>query len=109
MDTDIQGIFPISELNRMRRDALNKLEELRKNVNGNRRVQTPKFTCLPVQNRQELLVVVSTQKQYEVCKEMGITNIYVENEALYHQLHQIDEHVYKREARVMKEDYEPIR
>lgn len=107
LDTDIQGIFPISELNRMRRDALNKLEELRKNVNGNRRVQTPKFTCLPVQNRQELLVVVSTQKQYEVCKEMGITNIYVENETLYHRLHQIDEHVYKREARVMKEDYEP--
>lgn len=107
LDTDIQGIFPISELNRMRRDALNKLEELRKNVNGKRRVQMPAFTCLPVQNRQELLVVVSTQKQYEVCKEMGITNIYVENETLYHRLHQIDEHVYKREARVMKEDYEP--
>lgn len=106
LDIDAQGIFPISELNRMRREALSTLEELRKNRNGNRRVQLPEFICSPIQKREELLVVISNKKQYEICKEMGISNVYVEDENLYRQLHKIDEHVYKREPRVMKEEYE---
>ena len=104
-DMEESGIMPIKELNRMRREALNILEESRKLRYPNRRILERRDTVeIPSFDLPLISAVVHTEEQLQACKTEGITQIFIEGSALY-SLHQEDPCCYLRTPRVMKEDY----
>lgn len=102
---DGDSILPIKELNQLRRNALEELSTLREIRYHGRRVSHQ--GTLEVSKTQAILpyyIVIHTKEQYEVCKEIGVTSIYVDDHALYETLKE-DEHVFERTSRVMKTTY----
>ncbi len=99
------GIIPIKELNRMRRDALNRLVEQRKLRNPNRRKKEIEYTSFQCNKRNDVIIIVHTEEQFECCREMSNVSIYVANDALYKKLKNKGEKVYKRESRIKKNQY----
>ena len=105
---DEQVTFPIKALNQMRREALTLLEEARKQRYVNRRVVEEEERIQLPKQEQTLFVSIHTLEQFEACKEVGITQIYVENDALFHKLVKQGETVYYRYPRVMKHAYDYV-
>ena len=98
--------LPIKVLNQMRREALVQLENIRKKRYMNRRINEETKLIQPMKQEQLLIVSIHTLEQFEACKEAGITNVYIENDALYHTLVNQGETVYYRYPRVMKHTYD---
>ena len=99
------GILPIKELNRMRRKALEQLQKLREVRNGVRRFAEEKAKVIALPSMREVMIVVHTKEQYEVCRVEGYSSIYIEDVSLYQTLRQANETVYLREERVKKDAY----
>lgn len=99
------GIIPIKEVNRMRREALEKLVELRKVRNKHRRIIEYNKETLVCEPRKELIIIVHTEEQFECCKEMENSLIYVADENVYRKLKARGENVFLREPRIKKDEY----
>ena len=99
------GIMPIKEVNRMRREALEELSAVR-SKRYNRRVQRDEAKQLTLTPKAELMLVVHTEAQYQACKKMDGATIYVADERLYKRLKDANEQVYLREPRVQKGNYD---
>ena len=100
------GIMPIKEVNRMRREGLEALQKKRQLRNGKRRFLEEEASPLELAPKQMVMIVVHTLAQYEACKQYGYTHIFVADEALYRRLKQQGEVVYLREERVKKDAYQ---
>lgn len=95
----------ISGLNQMRREALARMEEQRKNRNGSRRVQEVASPIIPQRELiREVMVIIHTYEQYLACVEANINYIFVEGRDLQKTLEN-KEHVYEHSPRVMKHGY----
>ena len=103
---DAKAIMPIKEVNRMRREALEQLANLRCMRYGNRRVQKESGIKLQLEAKQETMIVVHTYEQYCACQEEGYQFIYAAEQSLYEQLKKEGKHVYLREPRVKKDAYQ---
>lgn len=105
-DVCMNGILPVKEINRMRREALNTLAHMREVRNGNRRFITTvnSDVCETMPELDELIVVVHNEEQYAACREAGISMIYIAEHALY-ETHKNEVCVYERTPRVMKDTY----
>lgn len=102
---DEDGILPIKEINRMRREALELLMQKRSCRHPNRSVLDVSFSSAqPSKKLASLFVVVHTEEQALACKDAGITMIFVEGSALYQKLEK-EICVYERTPRVMKKEY----
>lgn len=106
-----KATMPIRELNQMRRDALEQLEQVRKIRNHNRGVEVAiqKNTSIYDEEHNEVEIptictVVHTLEQYQVCLDAGIKMIFVEGNTLYEQVKD-NPCVYHRHPRVMKHKY----
>ena len=104
-----EATMPIRELNQMRRDALEQLEQVRKIRNHNRSAKIQENTCISeeLSNDAEIpaiCTVVHTMEQYQVCLDAGIQMIFIEGNALYEQVKE-NQYVYNRHPRVMKKGY----
>lgn len=98
---DEDATMPISELNRMRREAIEQLLLLRSNRHGVREERGNEDCVYPQSDTNVVHVVVRTQEQFEVCKEKGV-KVYVDDFALYQTLRQQHQDVAYRNPRVRK-------
>lgn len=103
---DEDATMPISELNRMRREAIEQLLALRSVRNGTRReveFQEHAFTAI---QEPSLHVIVHSEAQYQACQSYPLS-IYVDGYSLYHRLRQQGAAVHYRNPRVRKEALVP--
>ena len=102
---DEDAIMPIKEINRIRREALEQLTNLRAKRYHTRRVVAEQGLSLKLKHKQETMLVVHTYEQYEACAKAGYQTIYAAEYALYQRLQKEGKHVYLREPRVKKDAY----
>lgn len=104
-DLDEDAIFPIKELNQIRRDALHELYEARQQLHQERHVKTYIPVCEIEPPTYGILCVIQNEEQYITCYNQGMKTIFTEHISLYHTLLKKGYTIYLRRARVMKEAY----
>lgn len=83
VEQDINSTIPISEINELRRNCLEKLTLARETLNKNRTIQEVTYEKLALKKSSKIIVSINTHEQYTACLNYPNIVIMIRNYSLY--------------------------